>query len=83
MAEKVKAHQLWNYRSEPQCPRCNYVGFDDWWHVLRDRKGGAPRGKLICGSCDKLFFIEGVPGSVRSSAFGLSVFDLEMRRLGM
>jgi hypothetical protein len=80
---KVKARQLLRYGSEPQCPRCGHMGYDDWWHVLRGRKGQQPRGKLKCGACEKTFFIEGTPGSLFSTAFGLDTTDLLMRGAGL
>lgn len=74
-----KPHKLLRYGTEPKCPRCDYVGFDDWWHVLRERVGLLPGGKLQCGSCEKTFFIEGVPGNVFSTAFGLDNADRALR----
>lgn len=71
--------KLTRYGSEPICPRCGYTGFDDWWHVLRDRRGWQPGGKLECGHCEKSFFIEGTPGNLWSSCFGIDKTDLELR----
>lgn len=80
----VKPHRLERYGAEPKCPRCGHQGYDDWWHVLRVRTVGArPRGKLQCGSCEKAFFIEGVPGDLFSTAFGLDTTDLQMRAVGL
>lgn len=55
----------------PICPRCGWDKFDDWWHNLRQRRGQQPGGHLKCGACDKLFFIEGIPGNVFSSCHGV------------
>jgi ribosomal protein S27AE len=79
----VKPHKLVRYGSEPVCPRCGHQGYDDWWHVLRDRVGLQPGGKLQCGSCEKTFFIEGVPGNLFSTAFGLDETDRLMRSAGL
>jgi ribosomal protein S27AE len=79
---KVKARKLIRYGSEPECPRCGHKGYDDWWHVLRDRKGLQPGGKLQCGACEKTFFIEGTPGNLFSTAFGLNTSDLLLRKAG-
>lgn len=79
----VKPHRLVRYGAEPKCPRCGGEGFDDWWHVLRERKGLLPGGKLQCGYCEKTLFIEGVPGNVFSKAFGLDTTDRAMRAVGL
>lgn len=79
----VKPHKLTRYAAEPVCPRCGHRGYDDWWHVLRDRKGMQPGGKLECGACEKAFFIEGTPGSLYSSAFGLDETDHLLRSVGL
>lgn len=67
------AEKLIKYGTAPICPRCGWDCFDDWWHVLRDRThlGLHPGGKLVCGACEKLFFIEGKPGFVVSSCYGV------------
>jgi hypothetical protein len=78
-----KPHKLMKYGCEPKCPRCGYVGFDDWWHELRERVGHLPQGKLQCGSCEKTFFIEGVPGNLFSTAFGLDETDRLLRSVGL
>lgn len=79
---KIKPHSLITYGSEPKCPRCGHTGYDDWWHVLKERKYGSPRGKLECGSCERTFFIEGVPGNLFSKAFGLDDTDRLLRSVG-
>lgn len=79
----VRPHKLIRYGSEPECPRCGHKGYDDWGHVLRDRRGMQPAGKLQCGDCEKAFFIEGVPGSLYSTAFGLDATDRAMRSVGL
>lgn len=78
-----KAHKLMKYGSEPECPRCGFRGYDDWWHVLSERKGLQPGGRLRCGSCEKAFFIEGTPGNLFSSAFGLDETDRLLRAVGL
>ena len=82
MSNKVKPHKLIRLGQSPACPRCGWGQFDDWWHSLRDRKGLQPGGKLQCGGCEKAFFIEGVPGNVFSTAFGLDSTDRAMRAAG-
>ncbi len=78
-----KPHKLIKYGAEPECPRCGYQGYDDWWHVLRESPGRQPRGKLECGSCEKAFFIEGRPGDLFSTAFGLDDTDRQLRAVGL
>lgn len=80
---KVKPHKMTRYGSEPVCPRCGYKGYDDWWHVLKTHKHKQPTGKLACGSCEKTFFVSGVPGSVFSTAFGLDETDRALRSVGL
>lgn len=75
----IKPHRLIRSGSHPICPRCGWSEFDDWWHVLRDRRGLQPGGKLECGKCDKTFFIEGVPGNLFSTCFGLNETDRLLR----
>lgn len=79
----MRAHRLTKYGAEPECPRCGHKGYDDWWHSLRERKGLQPGGKLQCGSCEKTFFIEGTPGNLFSSAFGLDDTDRLLRKAGL
>ena len=75
----IKPHKLTRYGRHPICPRCGWDQYDDWWHVLRDRRNLLPGGKLECGKCEKVFFIEGAPGNLFSSCFGLDETDLLLR----
>jgi ribosomal protein S27AE len=74
-----KPRRLTQYGDHPICPRCGHTGFDDWWHVLRDRPRLQPGGKLECGRCEKVFFIEGTPGNLWSVCYGLDDTDLALR----
>lgn len=65
------AGRLIHVGNHPQCPRCDWDQFDDWWHALRLRPGLQPGGELRCGGCEKRFFIEGRPGNVISSCYGV------------
>lgn len=78
----IVRHVISAYGIEPICPRCAAVGFDDWWHVLKDRKSGVPSGRLDCPMCEKSFVIRGVPGDITSSSFGLDQTDILMRKAG-
>lgn len=79
----VMPHKLIKYADHPICPRCGADGFDDWWHSLRERQALQPGGKLRCGWCEKTFFIEGTPGNLFSTAFGLDETDRVMRAAGL
>jgi len=65
------AEYLLELGTEPICPRCGYRGFDDWWHILKQHVGEQPHGRLKCGECEKIFTIQGSPGNVASSAYGV------------
>lgn len=65
------AERLIEIGDNPKCPRCGYDQFDDWWHSLSQRPGLLPGGELVCGRCEKRFFIEGRPGNVISSCYGV------------
>lgn len=79
----IKPHMMNRFGIEPICPRCECVGFDDWWHVLEERKSGKITGNIECPLCEKMFHISGVPGSVNSSAYGLDQTDILMRKAGL
>lgn len=60
------AYRLIRYGNGPVCPRCGWDQFDDWWHVLSDKK----RGHLDC-ECGR-FYIHGAPGElVQSYCWGV------------
>jgi hypothetical protein len=67
----MMARRLLKIADHPICPRCEWDQFDDWWHALKERPKHQPGGRLTCGDCEKLFFIEGVPGNIFSSCFGV------------
>lgn len=77
----TRPRKLIRYSVGPKCPRCGWDQFDDWWHVLKDRRGLQPGGQLECGGCEKVFFIEGTPGNLFSSCFGIDNTDRMIREV--